>query len=112
MAFNDLFYNKILEKKQEFENLSSEEQSTQSQFDSTSLNCEFSLDDVSKAIDNCKLRKAYLEIPNEAATNLNAKLLLYKFFNLCFMSGLNPTDWSERSACAALGCWQKRRWPL
>ena len=20
--------------------------------------------------------------------------------------------WSERSACAALGCWQKRRWPL
>ena len=20
--------------------------------------------------------------------------------------------WSERSACAALGCWHKRRWPL
>ena len=21
-------------------------------------------------------------------------------------------NWSERSACAALGCWHKRRWPL
>ena len=21
-------------------------------------------------------------------------------------------SWSERSACAALGCWHKRRWPL
>ena len=21
-------------------------------------------------------------------------------------------NWSERSACAALGCWQKSRWPL
>lgn len=94
MAFNDLFYNEILEKKQEFENLSSEAQSTQSQFDSSTLNCEFSLEDVSKAINSCKLRKAYLEIPNEAAKNLNAKLLLHKFFNLCFKSGLNPTDWN------------------
>ena len=23
-----------------------------------------------------------------------------------------PLFWSERSACAALGCWHKRRWPL
>jgi hypothetical protein len=23
-----------------------------------------------------------------------------------------PIYWSERSACAALGCWHKRRWPL
>ena len=22
-----------------------------------------------------------------------------------------PENWSERSACAALGCWHKRRWP-
>ena len=94
MAFNDLFYNEILEKKQEFENLSSEAQSTQSQFDSSTLNCEFSLEDVSKAINSCKLRKAYLEIPNEAAKNFNEKLLLHKFFNLCFKSGLNPTDWN------------------
>ena len=25
---------------------------------------------------------------------------------------LVKNNWSERSACAALGCWQKRRWPL
>jgi hypothetical protein len=24
----------------------------------------------------------------------------------------NIDFWSERSACAALGCWHKRRWPL
>ena len=25
--------------------------------------------------------------------NRNAKLLLHKFFNLCFSSGFNPSDW-------------------
>ena len=94
MAFNDLFYNEILEKKQEFENLSPEQQSEQNEYNSDSLNFEFSLDEVSKAINNCKHKKAYLDIPNEAAKNLNAKLLLHKFFNLCFKSGLNPTDWN------------------
>ena len=39
------------------------------------------------------MRKSYLEIPNEAMKNRNAKLLLFKFFNLCFTSGLNPSDW-------------------
>ena len=24
----------------------------------------------------------------------------------------DPNFWSERSACAALGCWHKRRWAL
>ena len=38
-------------------------------------------------------RKSYLEIPNEALKNKNAKFLLLKFFNLCFKSGFNPTDW-------------------
>ena len=93
MAFNDLFYNEILEKKQQFENLSHEMQSESTQYNSSSLNCDLSFDEVSKAIDRTKLRKAYLEIPNEAAKNFNAKLLLHKFFNLCFKSGLNPTDW-------------------
>ena len=94
MAFNDLFYNEMLERKQEFKNLSPEAQSTQSQFDSSSLNSEFSFDDVSKAINSCKLRKAYLEIPNDVTKNINAKVLLHKFFNLSFTSGLNPTDWN------------------
>ena len=27
-------------------------------------------------------------------------------------SNMEMFNWSKRSACAALGCWQKRRWPL
>ena len=50
-------------------------------------------DEVAEAVDKSNFRKAYLEIPNEAMKNKNAKLLLYNFFNICFLSGLNPTDW-------------------
>ena len=39
------------------------------------------------------LEKSYLDIPNEVLKNKNAKLLLFNFFQLCFQSGLNPTDW-------------------
>ena len=49
--------------------------------------------EVSKAIDRAKLGKAYLEIPNDAMKNKNAKILFHKFFNLCFLSGLNPSEW-------------------
>ena len=49
--------------------------------------------EVSKIIDSTKPRKAYLELPNEITKNYNAKVLLHKFFNLCFTTGLNPTDW-------------------
>ena len=48
---------------------------------------------MSKAIDNIKFNKAYLEIPNEAMKNENSKRLLHKFFNLCFESGMSPLDW-------------------
>ena len=34
-----------------------------------------------------------MDIPNEAMKNDNAKTLLQKNFNLCFTSGLSPTDW-------------------
>ena len=37
--------------------------------------------------------KFYLEIPNEALKNGNAKLLLHKFYNLCFSNGCSPSDW-------------------
>ena len=95
MAFNNELYNEILEKKQNFENLSPESQSTQSTYDSGALNCELIYDEVSKAIDSTKFRKAYLELPNEVTKNKNAKALLHAFFNLCFTSGLNPTDWDK-----------------
>ena len=39
------------------------------------------------------MRKSYLQIPNEALKNKNAKILFHTFFNLCFKSGLNPSEW-------------------
>ena len=95
MAFDNEFYEDILEKKQEFENLSPEIQSSQTQYNSESLNCKIMFAEVSKAIDSSKLKKAYLELPNEVTKNKNAKVLLHGFFNLCFVSGLNPTDWDS-----------------
>ena len=50
---------------------------------------------MSKCIDSTKLRKAYLEIPNDVTKNSNAKKLLHEFFNLFFSSGLNPTEWDH-----------------
>lgn len=52
-------------------------------------------DEVSKAIDSAKLHKSFLEIPNEALKNMNAKLLMHKFYSICFETGLCPTDWNK-----------------
>ena len=93
MAFNDQYYQEILTKKQEFENMSFEQQSHDSDYDSDMMNIEISYDEVSEAVYKSNFRKSHLEIPNEVMKNRNAKLLLYKFFNLCFISGYNPTDW-------------------
>ena len=43
---------------------------------------EISFEEVSKAVDEAKNGKAYLDIPNDVLKNLKAKLLLQKFFNL------------------------------
>ena len=95
MAFNDIFYQEVLNKKQEFENMSQEQQQEFSNFgfSSDDLNCELTFLEVSKAIDRAKCGKAYLEIPNEVMKNKNAKSILHRFFNLCFVTGLNPSDW-------------------
>ena len=58
------------------------------------INSEITYSEVSEAIDNLKKNKAFLDIPNEALKNINSKLLLHKFFSLCFNSGCNPTDWN------------------
>ena len=63
------------------------------EYNSDEINIEITYDEVAEAINNSNVRKAYLEIPNEVMKNKNAKLLLCRFFNLCFISGLNPTDW-------------------
>ena len=47
------------------------------------------------SIDKTKFRKSYLEIPNESLKNANAKQLFHHFFNLCFKSGLSPSDWDQ-----------------
>ena len=65
MTFDENFYNEILEKKQEFENLSSDLQEETNSFKSESLNVELSFAEVSIAIDKTKFCKAYLDIPNE-----------------------------------------------
>ena len=93
MVFDEHFYNEIKSKKEEFENISPEDQQPQGRFNSSNLNSDLSFVEVSKCIDTIKLRKAYLDIPNEVTKNLNAKSLLHKFFNLCFSSGLSPSDW-------------------
>ena len=75
--------------------MSSEQQHEFSNFNFSSddLNCEFTFSEVSKAVDRAKCGKAYLEIPNDVLKNQNAKIILHRFFNLCFVSGLNPSDW-------------------
>ena len=73
--------------------MSPDDQLKQQKYESSTLNCNFTYLEVSKCIDSTKLRKAYLDLPNEVTKNDYAKVLLHQFFNLCFNSGLNPTDW-------------------
>ena len=94
VAFNDDFYAEIMNKKYEFENLTTEQQNQTSKYDTETINQEISFKEVSDAINNIKLKKAYLDIPNEALKNDHAKLILHKFFNMCFKSGLSPFDWN------------------
>ena len=96
-SYDDEFYKEILEKKEELENLTPDEISHNAQYDCTQLNSEILFAEVSKCIEKSKLRKAYLEIPNEALKNDNAKLLLFNFFKLCFECGLNPTEWDKNN---------------
>ena len=88
-AFNDTFFEEILKKKEEFENMQPEYYEEDQVYPSAKLNEELSYDEVSVSIDKTKFRKSYLEIPNEALKNANAKQLFYHFFNLCFKSGLS-----------------------
>ena len=62
-AFDNDFYEEIIEKKNEFENLAPEQQDQQSDFNSGDFNKNISYDEVSRAIDKWKLKKAYIEIP-------------------------------------------------
>ena len=93
MSFDDTFYEEIKSKKQQFENLSTYDQWQNSNYSSEQINAEISFQEVSDAIDDIQFHKAYLNIPNEAMKNKNAKCILHRFFNLCFKTGLSPVDW-------------------
>ena len=93
LVFDDDFLARISHLKTVFENLSPEQQEAGSAFDSSSLNCSISFEEVSRAIEKAKLGKAFLFVPNEALKNDQAKKLLHKLFNICFDSGLSPQDW-------------------
>ena len=97
LSYDDMFYEEIKAKKRELENISPENLAQSSQYDCSELNSDILYSEVSRCIDKAKLKKAYLEIPNEALKNENAKLLLFKFFNLCFSCGLNPTEWDKNN---------------
>ena len=106
MAFDDKFYQEVINKKSEFENMSYEEQYQHCEYTSSDLNIEILYAKVSEAVDKSNLRKSCLEIPNEAMKNRNAKLLLFKFFNLCSISGLNPSDARDplQNRCITIVC--------
>ena len=93
IVFDDEFYSHICELKSEFEQLSSVLQCESSPYDSSMLNCNITFEEVSSAIDKAKARKSYLDIPNEALKNPQAKQLLFHFFSICFKNGLSPFDW-------------------
>ena len=103
-AYNDDFYQKILTKKSEFESLLPVEQDLLSDYDSQVLNDNLSYDEVSKAIDGSKLKKAYLIIPNEALKNKNAKILFINFFNFV----LFPVLVQPNGTTATLNQYQKK----
>ena len=95
LVFDDDFLDRITKLKDDFDVLSENEQESKSQFDNENLNCEITYQEVSNAIDQSKLGKAYLSIPNEALKNNASKFLLHKFFNNCFELGLSPSDWQQ-----------------
>ena len=95
MVFDEDFYKEILEKKAEFESMNFSPETSVIDIDSRMaiLNADITYNEVSKAIDNTKIGKAYLSIPNDVLKNNNAKKILHKFFAACYASGLNPVEW-------------------
>ena len=79
-AFNDDFFNDILEKKSELEELGIS-YSEPVKYSAANLDISITLDEVSAAINQSKNKKSYLDIPNEV--------------NLCFQTGFNPTEWDN-----------------
>ena len=60
----------------------------------SNLNPPISIKEVSVVVSKAKLKKAFLEIPNEILKNNNAKELLHSFFlKFCFENSVSPSAW-------------------
>ena len=66
VAFNEAFYQEVLDKKKEFEEMSAEEQVNLEEYNSEEINSEISYDEVADAVDKSKFKKSYLDLPNES----------------------------------------------
>ena len=77
-------FSEILEKKTELEKITDEGRSDKNDRNTglTLINSDINFNEVSNAIDNTEVGKAYLNIPNDVLKNDNAKRLLHKFFNV------------------------------
>ena len=93
LAFDDSFYEQVKKLKNDFEELDSSEQT--SCYNTSKMNCDITLPEVSEAINRLPDGKSYLDIPGEALKSLEAKILLQKFFSRCFQLGLSPYDWDK-----------------
>ena len=63
------------------------QQESSTQNDVSGITIDLTFAEVCDAIDNAKNGKAFLDVPN------SAKILLHKFFSICFQYGLSPFDW-------------------
>ena len=86
LNFNDEFYKKVVEKKEQFDRLvqASGGEPSQEINDPEEINYEISYDEVSEAIDRNKDKISYLEIPSEVLKNVQMKLLFHKFYNTLY----------------------------
>ena len=60
LVFDDEFLKNVTNLEAKFDDLNCEEQEAESSFDSSLLNCDITLEEVSAAIDSAKLGKAFL----------------------------------------------------
>ena len=61
LAQDQTFYTEILAKKQEFEDLTDEEQEARTEYTDNGLNVPLTLEEVAKAIDRSKMHKPFLK---------------------------------------------------
>ena len=69
------------------------------------LNKPFTCDELIKVLNRLKVNKSVGRdnIPNEILKHKSVSLLLLKYFQKCFESGLVPTVWLKCTNCYVMG---------